>query len=145
MCARCQDADRHGQEPNAISPHQKSIPSRSCYNNLHEIPRDFGTTTSRIARRARRCFDPLGPRNYGLVSGVLGCRSKIANIVLQESYEMNLNEPCLCRTCAKAHRPSVHGRIILRNKFVGGVLLVVDDHVMGGDSMERSNWRSGTD
>ena len=45
---------------------------------------------------------------------------------------MNVHEQCLFSELAKEDATGVHGNTIVKNCFVGGVLLEVDDHLMGG-------------
>ena len=84
---------------------------------------------------------------YGLVSGMSGWRSRIVSQLKEEGYEMNVYEPCLFSEFAVREEPAVDGGWIAPGEFVGGVLLEVDDHLMGGpgkahhESMERLRQR----
>ena len=69
---------------------------------------------------------------YGLVSGMLGWRSRIVSQLKEEGYEMNVKELCLFTKFAVREEPAVDGGSIAPGEFVGCVLLGVDDHLMGG-------------
>ena len=70
-----------------------------------------------------------------VVGGMSVWRSKHVNDLLQEGCENNVYEPCLFSTFAKEYETGVHGDTIARDTFVGGVLLEVDDHLMGGPGL----------
>ena len=84
---------------------------------------------------------------YGLVSGMSGWRSRIVSQLKEESYEMNIYEPCLFSKFAVREEPAVDGGSIAPGEFVGCVLLEVDDNLMGGlgkahhESMKRLRQR----
>ena len=89
----------------------------------------------------------LGREVSGLVSGMSGWRSRNVFQLKEESYEMNVYEPCLINKYAVHEEPAVDGGTIAPGEFVGCVLLEVDDHMMGSpgqthhESMERLQQR----
>ena len=74
---------------------------------------------------------------YGLVSGMSGWRSRTVSLLKEEGYEMNIYEPCLFSMFAVREEPAVAGGSIAPGEFVG-VLLEVDDHLMGGPGKAQS-------
>ena len=48
---------------------------------------------------------------------------------------MNVYEPCLLSKFSKKAAIGVHGNTNVKDSFVGGVLLEVDDHLMGGSRL----------
>ena len=55
---------------------------------------------------------------YGLVCGMSGWRSRIVSQLKEESYEMNVYEPCLFSKFAVHEEPAVDGGSIARGEFV---------------------------
>ena len=66
-----------------------------------------------------------------------GWRSKVVNDVLQDGHAMNVYGRCLFSTFAKESDTGVHGDTVARDSYVGGVLLEVDNLLMGGPGHAR--------